>query len=131
MANVTKKGHKLARAYSTFCGAELGLADLEACSLIARHATSLHHVFEAQCNGHPACSSPLLSTATINRLQQDHEAWCEKREQQLKARIAELARSLPGIKGVRFQGDPRGCPVHLVTENGQGDSWSEPGAIVV
>ena len=55
----------------------------------------------------------------------------EKRERQLEARIRKLAKSLPGISGVYFQGDPRGRPVHLSTENGQGDSWSHPGAIVV
>lgn len=135
MANITKKGRELAAKlaqHGVFDGRKHSPSDItEACSLIARHATSLHHVYEAVCNGHPAMSNPHIPTDRAAKLQERFEAWCDKREKQLETRIAELAKSLPGIKGVRFQGDPRGRPVHLVTKNGRGDSWGEPGAIVV
>ena len=134
MAMITKSGLELAdriRRYVPYDGGEAWLELRENCSLIARHAVSLHRVYEAECNGHPACSSPLLSNETIARLQERHAAWCERRQAQLEARIAKLAARLPGITGVKFQGDPRGAPVHLVTANGTGVSWSTPRAIVV
>jgi hypothetical protein len=131
MAKITQKGRELAVKIEKFCGAEVGLADPEACSLIARHTVSLHRVYEAQCNGHPAMGDPYMPIERANKLQERFEIWCDRREHQLTSRIENLAAQLPGISGVRFFSDPRGAPVRLVTMNGRGDSWDDPKAIVV
>ena len=120
----TLRGYELAE--------RLGLSGehVDTLSKIARHAKSYHGVQEAICNGHPACSSPTLDNATIQRLQERHEAWCEKREKQLEARMMALSATLPGVKAVQFNGDPRGAVVRLMRDKDDVSDCSSDGLAV-
>ncbi len=51
------------------------------------------------------------------------EAW-DKKNSQLEKSIEQIAKRLPGVKGVKFTGDPRGYTVRLVLECGRGNTWS-------
>ncbi len=115
MTQVTEKGLKLAQQITRKVEPPYELQQV--CSLICRHAMSVHRVSEAMCNGHPAMSSPYIDIKTASRLQENHDAWCKKRDEQLTQRIVELAKKIPGCKGAIVGGDPRGAPVKLVMRN--------------
>lgn len=127
MAMITKRGRELQERLDHYAETGTTTEMVEICSLLARHARSLHRVFELQCNGHPAMGDPRIPIKQAHQLQERFEAQLEKRGAQLTKRITDLADRLPHIKGVSFGGDPRGCPFVLLTENGRGDAWGTPG----
>jgi hypothetical protein len=90
---------------------------IEEARLLLRHAKTHTRIQEMVCNGHPACSSPTLPQETISRLQERHEQWCEKREQQIERRIAQICKDV-GV-AVEFGGDPRGYTVKLHLPSGR------------
>ncbi len=93
--------------------------------LLLRHAKSHGNIAEAECNGHPAMSSPYIDSKTASKLQAQHEAWCEKRERQLERRMTQIAGEL-GV-GIVFGGDPRGYTVKLQLPNGESNTWGRDG----
>ena len=100
----------------------------EAARLILRHAKTHGRIAEAQCNGHPLQSvSPPNGcdmqawNARVNKAQDAHDAYCEKREKQIERRIAELAEQI-GVKAY-FGGDPRGYTVKLHLPSGAYNTW--------
>ena len=134
MARRTLKGYELAEALrSGRTPAErLKMShqsiDVEVCSLLCRSAVTYLHVQEGHCNGHPACSSPYIDAKTASKLQERFEARLEKREEQLEKHISKLAAQLPGVKEVKFGGDPRGSTIKLVMKDGRcGGDWGQEG----
>lgn len=128
MTVITNKGRELAIDLNQGITREM----LETCSLLCRAAKSYKRILENECNGHPANSNPYLDAKVVSRLQEQFETWNEKRGAQLEAHINKLAGRLPGIKLVRFNGDPRACTVQLIMYNGRKTGWGEgvcvPGA---
>lgn len=124
MANITPKGRVLAL--------ELELPGhsraAEVCSLIVRDSISFQRVAEAECNGPPEASSPTLPTRMVTAAIERHQAWCERRSEQLAKRItkrtAELAKLGAPVSGVDLGGDPRGVCVKLIRTDGRSNSWS-------
>lgn len=128
MTVITNKGRELAIDLNQGITREM----LETCSLLCRAAKSYKRIQEDECNGHPANSNPHLPQESVGRLQDRWQARCEKRGAQLEAHINKLAGRLPGVKLVRFNGDPRACTVQLIMYNGRRTGWGEgvcvPGA---
>lgn len=127
MANITTKGRELMDKLAPSIGIPPHMAEI--CSLIAHHGTSYGKVQEAICNGHPANADPHMPIAEVTRLQERHEAWCEKREAALERQITKLAKSI-GAAGVIFNGDPRGATVKLVMPDGRTDDFGAEGICV-
>lgn len=120
---VSRKGLELA--------VKLGTRDAHTCSLICRQATTLHRLAEEECNGHPACASPLLPMDTVRKLQAQWEARVEKQTKRAEGRVLVLALGLPMVKDVKFGGDPRGPSVLLVCKDPSlHDSWGHDGVYV-
>lgn len=116
---MTAKAFQLLKTLNATLDERVGRAAANLC----RAATTYKQVQEAICNGHPAASSPTLPIATVSNLQARHERYCEKREARLEAIITKHAKALPGVKAVKFSGDPRGATVKLVLTNGRTDDW--------
>lgn len=109
MAAVTNRGRQLRDELNKALGSELGgpyipFAMLPECSLLARRAARHSRMQEDHCNG--ACGPKF-----------------ERAEERLESSIIELAHTLPGVKGVKFTGDPRGYTVRLILENGAHNTW--------
>lgn len=125
MAQITAKGSELAIKLSDhdnkkpYYDYEL----LEACSLIARHATTYNKLMEGYCNGHPAVQNPTVDMELAGRLQGKYEEWLDRRTAWIEKRIQELAKSIPGVRAVDFRGDPRGCTVVLFMDD---ERWETP-----
>lgn len=125
MATITHKGDALSqRIYRNSGFASVNT--MERLSLIARHAVTLHRLYEDECNGHPAMGNPHIPIDRAGELQNQWDARVQRETKRLEKRIAQLARGLPNITTVEFNGDPRGAPVKLVTKDGSGDSWDDP-----
>lgn len=111
MAQVTKRGRELWEGLGKPCGdsivtlAHIGEQRcLENCSLIARHAVTLHHYAEAACNRE-------LSKAE------------ERKVELLEARVRVLVAQLGEGFRVRFNGDPRGFAVKIQNPAGRYNTW--------
>lgn len=106
MAEITERGRKLAWRLNPFIGTT-GAIERTA-SLIARHAVTHDRIQQRWCNEE-------MSDRATARL--------ERQEAQLEQRIAKLVESLPetdtGPFTVKFEGDPRGYTVKIVTPDGQ------------
>lgn len=135
MSAITNKGRELGRKLHNVSldAYNMGLLadrynpdDCARCSLIARHAVTLHRLYEDECNGHPSMGDPHCPIERAQKLQAKWEARTERETARLEKRIKELANGLPNIAGVEFNGDPRGAPVRLITQDGSGDSWADP-----
>ena len=121
----TLKGYELAEALRSTKHQSI---DVYLCSLICRSAVSYLHVQEDICNGHPAMGETWIAGKEANRLQAGWEAWTDKREAQLEKHITKLALQLPGVKAVKFGGDPRGSTIKLVMHDGRyGGDWGQEG----
>lgn len=130
---ITRKGTELAWKLAPSIGYSRDIANT--CSLICRHATTYARLQEMSCNGHPAQEYwPTLPVDKLNKLQDKWDAYIEKREQQIVARLTELVQELPDIEGapidISFQGDPRGATVKLVLYDGRTDDWGQTGICV-
>ena len=127
MSAITNKGRELGRKIDRACYGDAcqDLVD-QTCSLIARHAVTLHRLYEDECNGHPQVGNPHLPIETVNKMQARWEERTERETARLEKRIRELAKGLPNVNCVVFNGDPRGAPVRLVTKDGSGDSIADP-----
>lgn len=111
------------------------------CSLLARHAKTLHNLAIVQCNGFPLWFT--TKDETVMRQQYGHD-WVARyqrmvvetashQENVVRKRVAVLAVELhvfaPYITGVEFGGDPRGTPFVLITKDGRGDAWAGNGIV--
>jgi len=125
MTRRTPKGYQLAESLRT---TEHQSIDVGVCSLLCRSATTYLLVQEGHCNGHPIQSSPSAPIELVNKLQAAWEQRLEKQETQLEKHISKLALQLPGVKAVKFGGDPRGSTVKLVMHDGRyGGDWGQEG----
>jgi hypothetical protein len=95
-------------------------ASLEACKILMRLGRQHSRMMTEYCNG------------TFDAYQGDD---CEPHPDLAKCRdrIEHLATSDLGAKGVKFQGDPRGCTVKLIWNDGETndfgkEGWCVPGA---
>jgi hypothetical protein len=106
---ITAKGRQLADNLNPVMGTTTEIQ--RTCSLIARHATTLHKLSEIECNG----SFDWMQRGET--LSDDQWEWVAQRRETLEARIRNLVDSLPhtedGPITVRFNGDPRGAAVKL------------------
>lgn len=85
-------------------------------SLICRHATGYSKIQERWCNEN---MSDTLEKVT------------KAREFRLEGHMIRLSRLLPGVKSIKFSGDPRGCTVKLVMDNPRlYDDWGQEGICV-
>jgi len=101
---VTKAGRILSRELAPHVGkAPEEIA--HACSLLTRHATTLHAGYEREC-----------SVDMTDRERARHE----KREAMIEARVRVIAGEI-GAVSVRFNGDPRGVPIKLTLPTGRGN----------
>ncbi len=130
---ITKKGNELAWKLAPSIGYNHDIA--ETCSLICRHATTYARLQEMSCNGHPAQEYyPPLPIERMNKLQNQWDAYIERRESQIIHRIIELVEQLPFIDGASiepiFDGDPRGATIKLVMPDNRTDDWGQTGICV-
>lgn len=107
MPTATTHGEQLAIRLAFAARREPSQTMIEACSLIERHAHTLHSLHEQLCNGY-----------TDYRGQWDERATekAEQRVEQLEQRITKIVHDLPSPTGhytATFQGDPRGAPVRI------------------
>lgn len=117
MAKKTLKGYQLAESL-----ANRGVAaDVETCSLIARHSQTMQNNAVADCNGHPiyydrSAQSYLRSLTSEQEaeMQERFHAHLEKSDTRARSRIEKLVATIDGIAGIHWQGDPRGTVVRLV-----------------
>ncbi len=81
-----------------------------AARLLLRHAKTHGNIAEAECNG-PGDWVHRLDGKAASAEYERHQAWCDKRTEQIERRITEICQSI----GVRpnFGGDPRGYTVKL------------------
>ncbi len=81
-----------------------------AARLLLRHAKTHGNVACMECNG-PGDWVHRLAIKDASKEYEKHQAWCNKRTEQLERRITEICQSI----GVRpnFGGDPRGYTVKL------------------
>lgn len=105
MAQVTKRGAELAKGLfppetEGFKWREVAVT----CSLIARHAQTLHAYAELACNRE-------MTVAEI------------KREEDLMARVLRLVCELGDGFRVRFNSDPRGFAVKIQNPMGRYNTW--------
>lgn len=97
-------------------------------SLLLRHAKTHARIQEMVCNG--VEWTQYDTNETFNRRQARHEAWTEKRDRQIEARITAICAELgPGFKPV-FSGDPRGCTVKIAVPSGKTDDMGREGICV-
>ena len=93
---------------------------LHVARLLLRHAKSHGNIAVAQCNG-PGDYVNHIPYPEAEKIYERHEAWCEKREAQLEARMSKLAESI-GLR-IAFGGDPRGYTVKLFLPSGTYNTW--------
>ena len=96
--------------------------------LLLRHGRSYARIQEVVCNGVEWIQS--LSNDANDKRQRNHEAWCEKREQQLEKRIRAIVAELGQGFGVVFSGDPRGNTVKIVLPSGRTNDVGREGYCV-
>jgi len=116
MAKKTLKGYQLAELL-----ANRGVAaDVETCSLIARHSQTMQNNAIAECSGHPIYQDPncrrylqSLSNEELAEMQERFHAHLEKSDTRARNRIEKLVATIDGIAGIHWQGDPRGTVVRL------------------
>lgn len=117
MARKTLKGYQLAELL-----ANRGVAaDVETCSLIARHSQTVQNNAVASCGGPPIYYDPnsrrYLQSLTPEQeaeMQERFHAHLEKSDTRARNRIEQLVSTIEGIAGIHWQGDPRGTVVRLV-----------------
>lgn len=119
MPNITAKGRELASKLNPAIGTTREI--MEACSLIARHATTHHALSELLCNG----GTYSTETRDVPDDVRDRRIeWAERRTDAIESRICDLVISLPntddGPFHARFSGDPRGVTVKLTAP----DEWT-------
>lgn len=119
----TRKGRDLCKAL----GIDPELHGIVA-SRLCRLGVSYSRIQEARCNGHPAAHR--YSVAVAAELQARFSEWLDKREATLERKISDLLPQLPNVRAVKLSGDPRGCTVKLITEDGRNNSW-ETGCVCV
>lgn len=137
--STTKKGYELAAKLLPLIGQTPAI--VETCSLICRHAVTLHHLNEDDCNGHPANANPNVPADSLAKLQERWEARVEAGQERTLRRLCQLVELLPepeidGERGSwRFEpeSDPRGCSVILVIglDWASGDSWGDRNGICI
>ena len=112
---ITKPGEALAARIARKTGPNGARTwpDHATCSLIARHAVTLQHLGEAECNG-PADTWPSEPIEQRTRRVNRHETWVARRQDQITARLAHLIESL-GYRA-HFQSDPRGSMVAIIVD---------------
>ncbi len=79
--------------------------------LILRHGKTYSRIQEMNCNGVGTWYNE--SNESFSKRQARHEAYCEKREQQLEKRITAICAELGAGFEPIFQGDPRGNTVKI------------------
>ncbi len=79
--------------------------------LILRHGKTYSRIQEMNCNGVGTWYNE--SNESFSKRQARHEAFCEKREQQLEKRITAICAELGAGFEPIFQGDPRGNTVKI------------------
>lgn len=119
MTQITQKGRELAT--------DLGLSkfghEAAVCSLIMRHAATLQRLAEEECNG-PGSWVDRIPYPEAGRIYDRWQARIEKRQEQLTARVLELAKELSEhVTAVTVSGDPRGCVVKLHRADGKYNTW--------
>lgn len=88
--------------------------------LLMRHATTHGRLAVMSCSGHPAQASS-LPAERINALQAKWDAYIEKREARVEARMRAILAPF-GIVPT-FGGDPRGYTVKLKLPSGAYNTW--------
>lgn len=109
---ITKQGREIAKELTQAGAAwesEGAHNVLNSISLICRHAKTYRRLVEIQ------CGDGIHSGEWVN----EHYDYLVKREAQLAARFAVLAKDLPVNVCLRLDGDPRGLVVRLLVT----DSW--------
>jgi hypothetical protein len=105
-----------------------GMPARDAARLLMRHGRTYARIQEAICNGVGTWHGE--SNESFGKRQARHEAWTEKREQQLERRIREICAALgPGFEPV-FNGDPRGATVKIRVPSGRTNDWGGIGICV-
>ncbi len=79
--------------------------------LILRHGKTYSRIQEMNCNGVGTWYGE--SNESFAKRQSRHEAYCEKREQQLEKRITAICAELGAGFEPIFQGDPRGNTIKI------------------
>ena len=129
MTTITTKGRRLALelGFSPTRDFGTGRAALEACSLLMRSAITYQQIQVMACNGPAEASSSTLPNNVNSEAIERHQAWTEKRDEQLSKRIetltAELVELGAPVSGVDLGGDPRGVCVKLIRTDGRSNSW--------
>ena len=124
MTIITNTGRKLAHelGFDSFSS-----GPLQVCSLLRRHASTYQLTQVAICNGPAEASSATLPIKVVSKAIARHEAWTDKRDEQLSKRIEALTATLvelgAPISGVDLGGDPRGVCVKLIRTDGRSNSW--------
>ena len=99
-----------------------------AANLLMRHGKTYARVQEMVCNGVEWMQHD--TNESFSKRQARHEAWTEKREQQLERRMRQIVQSLGEGFGVVFSGDPRGCTVKVTVPSGRTNDWGKEGICV-
>ncbi len=104
------------------------MAAKAAADLLMRHGKTYARIQEMMCNGVGTWYGE--SNESFSKRQSRHEAYTEKRDKQLEARITAICAELgPGFVPV-FNGDPRGCTVKIQVPSGKTDDWGKEGICV-
>jgi hypothetical protein len=96
--------------------------------LLLRHGATYARLQEANCNGVGTWVGE--SNESFQRRQNAHEAYLEKREQQIERRIRQIVAELGQGFGVTFGGDPRGATVKIQVPSGRTNDWGKEGICV-
>ena len=127
MAQKTLKGYQLAESLNN-----AGItADVEICSLIARHSQSYQQNQVDDCSGHPAQHSPhpFMDWKLIDKWQREWELRVEEKRERLEKRLNNLADAISCF--IHFQGDPRGTCIRLIPAkdfDNDKDIWNQHGS---
>lgn len=104
---ITKDGRLLAQALSN---AEDGLVLPSICSELVRLAKRHHRIQERW------CSEDMSGTPGLTER-------VERQEAQLEEQIRDVAKQIPGVRAVKFTGDPRGYTVRLMLRSKKSNTW--------
>lgn len=101
---------------------------------IMRHATTLHRLAEAQCNGDWPCDNGERRVVPCVRCEGGyHPSVLNKAKVCPDCRTCDRVQALCAPHNVQpcFQGDPRGCVLKLKVPSGFGNDWGGEGLVCV
>ena len=97
------------------------VSTVDVARLLLRHSKTHGRLAEMRCECHPAMNNPNVPIAVAGKLQDERDAWIEKREGQIERRIKEVCDAI-GLP-VEFGGDPRGYTVKVFFPSGKYNTW--------